>query len=104
MPIILTADGEQVVGCYADRHVAKQLAGRLFEHVRLYGSGRWRRDGAGDWSLVDFKVRDFEVLHPAALSAVLADLRDLGAEFAPGAYEELDAIRHGTGREGDGRD
>lgn len=100
VPVILVADGEEVAGCHADRHVAKQLAQRLFDYVRLYGSGRWRRDAEGAWSLVDFKIKSFEVLREGSLSSVVATLREIAAEVDPEAYGELDAIRHGA----DGRD
>ena len=101
VPVILVADGEEIAGCHADRAIAKQLANRLFEHVRLYGSGRWRRDGEGAWSLVDFKIRSFEVLRDSSLSSLIADLREIVGEIDPGAYEELDVIRHGQSTEGD---
>lgn len=102
VPVILVVDGEEIAGCHADRHVAKQLAQKLFEYVRLYGTGRWRRDPEGSWSLVDFRVTNFEVLREGSLASVVTALREIAADIAPGAYEELDAIRHGPDGRADG--
>lgn len=95
VPVILLADGEEVAGCHAARDVAKTLAKQLFERVRLYGIGRWRRDADGTWSLVDFSVKTFEVLRDGSLASVVTALREIAADVAPEAYGELDAIRHG---------
>ena len=103
VPVLLQADGEQIVGCFADRSVAKKLAERLFEHVRLYGTGRWRRDGTGQWTLDTFHIRTFEPLQNASLSSVLGELREIAGEFGPGAYTELDEIRYGPTARTDGR-
>ncbi len=103
VPILLRMEGAQIAGCFADRGVAKQLGARLFQYVRLHGTGRWRRDGDGTWSLVRFHVQTFEVLKSGGLSAAIDELRQAGVQFPPGAYDELDVIRRGATRRGDGR-
>jgi hypothetical protein len=100
--VILLSEGEQIVGCNADHGVAKKLGGHLYEHVRLFGTGRWRRDGDGTWSLLDFKVSDFKVLPNVSLSVAVAELREISGDIEPGAYDELEVIRHGPARRGNG--
>lgn len=104
VPVLLQSENEMIVGCSADRHVAKQLAQKLFEYVRLYGMGKWRRDSEGLWSLVEFKIASFEVLRDAPISTALSKLREVSGEVDLSAYEELDVIRHGQGGRRNGGD
>lgn len=95
VPVLLQSEGEQIVGCHANKALAKELGGKLFEYVRLYGNGRWTRDGDGLWSLVDFKITSFEVLQEGTLSAALAKVRALGTDWVQDAYHELESVRRG---------
>lgn len=93
--ITLQVEDKQVSGCYTNRAVAKRLAAKFLEPVRLFGKGKWRRDSDGNWTLEDFKVDDFEPLDDAPLSKALANLRAIPTEWGENAYSELDEIRHG---------
>lgn len=99
IPVLLKSEGEQIVGCWANKALAKDLGGRLFEYVRLYGNGRWSRDADGLWSLVDFKITSFDPLHEAPLSAALQTLRAVGTDWVQKAYDDMEAIRHGATKE-----
>lgn len=104
VPVLLQSEDEMIVGCSADRHIAKQLAQKLFEYVRLYGMGRWRRDAEGLWSLAEFKIASFEVLRDTPLSSALTKLRELSGDVDEAAYGELSIIRHGQGGRRNGGD
>jgi hypothetical protein len=101
---ILLQDGErQISGCWTNRGIAKQLGAMLWEPVRLFGRGRWKRDEEGAWTLLDFKVESFEPLDDTPLSSALADLRGIPTEWDDSAYIDLRVIRHGSnGSNGDG--
>ena len=104
VPLLLQSEEEIVAGCHTNRAVAKQLAQKLFEYVRLYGIGKWQRDAEGVWSLVDFSVTNFEVLRDDPFSSALSKIREVSGELAAGAYEELEVIRHGKPRRRNGGD
>jgi hypothetical protein len=93
--ITLQVEDKQVSGCHTNRAIAKQLAARFFEPVRLFGKGKWHRDSDGNWELEDFKVESFEPLDDAPLSKALAVLRAVPTQWDDNAYRELDVIRHG---------
>jgi hypothetical protein len=95
VPVWLEVEDEQISGCYTTRAVAKQLGAKLFEPVRLFGQGRWSRDGEGEWSLVSFKVESFEALEDVPLTAAVERLRSIRTEWTDEAYAELGMIRKG---------
>lgn len=100
VPILLEVEkGRQISGCYADRAMAKKLAGHLFEPVRLFGRGRWSRERGGDWCLIEFRVDSFEVLSERSLREALESLRAIGGVDAK-AYRDLKLIRHGEEKRG----
>lgn len=96
-----TANG-QVSGFYTTRAIAKQLARKYDEQVRLFGRGRWHRDKEGVWTLLDFKVEGFEELDDAPLSEALKNLRGIPTQWDDASYEALSVIRHGPKGNGDG--
>jgi hypothetical protein len=93
--VTLQAEGEQISGFVTNKTIAKQLATKLFEPVRLFGRGRWMRDAEGNWSLLDFRIESFDALADVPLSTALADIRAIASEWTDDAYKELDVIRHG---------
>ncbi len=93
--ITLQVEDRQVSGCYTNRAVAKRLAAKFLEPVRLFGKGKWHRDSDGNWALEDFKVENFEPLDDAPLSKALATLRAIPTEWDDDSYQELRVIRHG---------
>jgi hypothetical protein len=100
--VSLEMDGKQVSGCYTTRAVAKDLRHVLFDTVRLFGRGKWSRDGGGNWSLDEFKIEGFEPLKEAPLSQVLAELRSIPTEWTDESYAQLQAIRRGPEGKGNG--
>jgi hypothetical protein len=93
--VTLQSEGQQISGCYTTKTIAKQLATKFLEPVRLFGRGRWARDAEGTWNLIDFKIESFEGLIDVPLSTALADIRSIAAEWTDEAYNELNVIRHG---------
>lgn len=102
--IMLMIEDQPVAGFYTNRTIAKQLAKKWDEPVRLQGRGRWQRDAEGVWSLIDFRIESFEPLEEAPLSVALERLRAIPAEWGKNAYTELQELRHGPGRKMNGGD
>jgi hypothetical protein len=98
--VTLESEGRQVAGCYTTREIAKDLAHRLFEPVRLFGRGRWTRDADGNWSLLDFKIESFEPLVSTTLSDAVEELRRVKVDWGSKPLEDLDVIRHGGEKRG----
>lgn len=94
--VILQSEGQQLSGCeIRDRVLAKQLAAKYLEPVRLFGRGRWSRDADGVWQLEDFKVDSFQALDDASLSKALEELRAIPVEWGEDEYNRLTNERHG---------
>ena len=69
-------DGDVIHPCNATREMARRLATHLFDGtIRVYGIGRWKRNGEGHWVLLRFDVKDFEVLDDTPLPMVVEQLR-----------------------------
>lgn len=98
VPVWLKSEDQLISHCWAKKQLAKQLAQKLFEPVRLFGTGRWGRDSDGLWTLLAFEIRTFETLQDAPLSAAITKLRAIDAEWDRGSYGELALIRHGPPR------
>jgi hypothetical protein len=103
VPVLLESEGEQVAGCFTTRRIAKQLAHRLFERVRLSGRGLWSRDDVGVWTLKTFRIESFEPLDDTPLSEALEEVRAVDAEWPTDTYDELARIRHGRLKKHGGR-
>lgn len=88
-----------MAGCHADRTPAKKLGRHLFEPVRLYGEGQWKRGANGAWEIDRFSILRFTALDKATLSEVLEKLRPVVADWGDEGYDELEAIR-GPGEHG----
>jgi len=98
VPVWLRSDGERLTGFSAARPIAKDLGKRLFETVRLFGTGQWNRDDQGAWKLDSFVIDRFETLSDAPLSSAVAALRAIpGGEWDEGSFDELHRIRYGEG-------
>jgi len=98
VPITLRSEDELIADCYTDRATAKKLAARLFEPVRLFGTGRFVREDSGAWTLEYFVIDRFEPLSDEPLSSVIIALRAIpGGAWDENALEQLRLIRHGPG-------
>ncbi|WP_315825996.1 MULTISPECIES: hypothetical protein [unclassified Bradyrhizobium] len=95
--VTLQSEGRQISGCETTRAIAKQLGAKLFEPVRLFGRGRWVREGDGEWTLEHFRIESIEPLQDASLADALAALRDIPTEWGDDAYTELTDERKGSG-------
>jgi hypothetical protein len=94
--VILQAEGHQLSGCeIRDKALAKQLAAKYLEPVRLFGRGKWSRDADGVWQLEDFKVESFLALDDAPLKTVLDELRAIPIEWGDDEYSRLTDERNG---------
>lgn len=94
VPVLIDAEGEPFSGCWADRTTAKQLGQKLFEPVRLHGTGKWDRTGDGKWVLKEFVIERFEPLSAEPLSEALGRIRAIKA-FKDTTVDDLDFIRNG---------
>jgi hypothetical protein len=99
VPVLLQSEDRMITGCFSDRPTAKRLAQRLFEPVRVYGSGRWARDSEGVWTLLEFKIESFDALSGDALDSAVKHLRTIETEWGDDSYGELRIIRDGPPRQ-----
>jgi hypothetical protein len=95
VPIILQSEDQELSGCWAPRAIAKRLAVKLFEPVRLFGRGRWTRDSGGKWALDHFTVDNFQELRDEPLSKTIAGLRKIAGRWENSSVDELLTLRHG---------
>lgn len=96
VPVLLSTEGHTLSGCWARRAIAKPLALRLFEPVRLFGEGRWVRNPAGQWSLTNFRIDSFKELDDEPLSETINKMRGIaGLAFGDSVIAELLADRQG---------
>ena len=95
VPIMLKCEQQELSGCWANKTVAKALARKLFEPVRLFGTGKWNRNDEGNWKLDIFRVESFEALRDAPLSTALNELRAIQSDWTAASFEELTSIRQG---------
>ena len=102
VPIMLKCEEEELSGCWAGRSVAKALARRLFEPVRLFGTGRWNRNDEGRWKLDIFRVESFKALRDVSLSEALTELRMIPASWDQTSFDELGEFRREYGALTDG--
>jgi hypothetical protein len=94
VPVLVQTDGDLFSGCWANRVTAKQLALRIFEQVRLYGTGKWDRTGEGKWVLKEFVIDRFDPLNEGPLSEALGRIRAIKA-FKSTTIDDLDYLRNG---------
>lgn len=96
VPILLRCEGEELPGCWAKKSVAKGLAHKLFEPVRLFGTGRWNRNDEGKWKLDIFRVESFAPLRDVSLSEALTEIRAIEGGWDANSYSELALMRDGS--------
>ncbi len=94
VPVLVQTEGEALAGCWADRVMAKQLASRIFEQVRLHGTGKWDRTAEGKWVLREFVIERFEPLTDEPLSDTLQRIRAINA-FTDTTVDDVDFLRNG---------
>ena len=98
VPVLLKSEDQLISHCWTTKPIAKQLAHKLFEPVRLFGTGRWGRDADGMWTLHEFEIKTFESMQDVPLSAAIAELRAIDGDWGSEAYQELAVIRNGPAR------
>lgn len=92
--VMLQSEKRSVGNIHAKKSLAKELGNHLYEPVRLFGTGRWRRDPIGIWTLEDFSVDSFERLKSDKLSSAITSLRAIGGgEWTAEAYQEISDLR-----------
>ncbi|MGZ8367635.1 MAG: hypothetical protein ACXWVS_01170 [Hyphomicrobium sp.] len=94
VPVLIQSEGDTFSGCWADRVIAKQLAQRLFEPVRLFGTGKWNRSAEGKWNLQEFVIERFDPLSGEPLSDAIARLRAIDA-FKDTTLDDIEYLRYG---------
>ena len=71
-------DGDVLHRCNATREMARRLAPHLFSGtIRVVGNGRWKRNEEGQWILLRFDIKDFEVMDDRPLPEVVQQLREV---------------------------
>jgi hypothetical protein len=101
IPLTLLCESETITNCYCREPVARELGKLIYEHVRLFGNGRWDRDAEGKWSLESMNVDSFEPLRNDTLEDAIARIAMIGGEWNSDSLAELNSIRH-NGQTDDG--
>ena len=86
-------DGEVFSGFSAPRILAKEMAQRLFEPIRVAGIGNWDRSASGEWKLSKMLVQSYESLDNEALEEVFHRLRTAPVTWPHNADDVLQAER-----------
>ena len=94
-------DRDKIHICNANREMARRLAPNLFGDIlRVHGEGRWERNSGGQWSLLRFDIKDFQLLDDAPLGEVVQRLRAVegsGWKRVAQPARELHRLRGGLG-------
>lgn len=93
VPITLQSEGETIPNCYCSQSLAKELAKKLWEFVRLHGDGKWTRDGEGRWTLNVLNVDSFEPLIDETLTQALERLGAIAPKWDAESVSEVQALR-----------
>ena len=67
--------GEIYSGFSAARSVAKEIAPRIFEPIRVSGIGSWDRSKDGEWKLAKMLIQAYEPLRDEGLAELFHRLR-----------------------------
>ena len=90
-------DGTEIHKCTASVMLSKQLS----EHyqgalLRVRGSGRWTRQVDSKWKMLNFDIKDFEVLDDTPLADIVKRLQSLpGANWGDDPIGDLKRLRSG---------
>ena len=86
-------DGEIFSGFSAPRILAKEMAQRLFEPIRVAGIGNWDRSASGEWKLSRMLVQSYEPLKDEPLEEVFHRLKAAPVAWPANADDVLQAER-----------
>ena len=86
---LLPMGGTRISGCYARKALAKRMGNHLYEPVRLYGRGRWKRSQQGNWDIDGFWIDNFETLSNEPLPNVIANLRSIKTDWHPAPIADI---------------
>ena len=81
--------GEVYSGFSASRVLAKEMAPRLFEPIRVNGIGSWDRGKDGDWTLAKMLIQTYEPLPNEDLGELLREFRSAPVAWPENADELL---------------
>jgi hypothetical protein len=97
IPILMQGlEGEIFSGFATTRALAKEIAPRIFEPLRLHGLGSWDRSPDGEWKLTKMLVQTYETLADESLEEVVRQLRAAPVVWPRDADEVLKAERETT--------
>lgn len=99
VPVMLQSEDQEIAGLWARRPLAKQLAPRLFEPIRVFGMGTWARDEDGKWNLDRFVIDSFVPLRDETLSDAIARINAVAGDWGGTPVSELEKVR---GEQGNG--
>ena len=80
-------------GIQTHREMARDIAGHMYEPMRIYGVGKWMRDEAGKWILKTFRVDSYEVLEADDLKDVIHDMRAVEGSAWKAMVDPLSTLR-----------
>jgi hypothetical protein len=88
--------GEIHAGFSAPRSLAKQMAPKIFDPIRVNGIGSWDRTQDGEWKLTKMLVQSYEPFDDEALPEVLNRLRSAPVVWPENAEDLIRAERESS--------
>ena len=93
-PILMQGwNGEVYSGFSAARSLAKEMAPRIFDPIRVSGIASWDRNQSGEWVLGKMLIQTYEPLENENLEEVLRQLRAAPVVWPPDVDDALRAER-----------
>ena len=79
--------------CNAHRDTAAEIGAHIFKRmIRAEGIARWRREGDGKWTRMDFRIITFTPLKSQSLRDAVTNLRSLNTTISQ--IEDIDDVLH----------
>ncbi len=101
VPVHIQEPDGNIVVCRARRELAHDIAQFIFtQQLRVHGTGKWVRDGHGEWSREDLLIHSFEPAPHIDLQEDIERMKPAFREFGEleNPLSDLEELRHGQGR------
>jgi hypothetical protein len=99
VPVRLQNGSMIYTNCDTTRPLARELGRHLFEPIRIFGVGRWKREASGEWTLVRFRISRFEVLDKSTLRDAVTTLRTISGSGWNDIGDPLAELRNIRGKD-----
>lgn len=81
-----------MIQCRINSDMARKLREHLFENIRVFGRGVWRRESAGAWRVMEFEISDVAKITRGGLRAEIEQLRKLDIRWPEDPIGEISRL------------